>query len=351
MMHRAQRGDAVRVEVRVAEVPAQHRLPGPASARSSAVRDQHGALALAQVVAGRLAGLRPGRRTRRARRRAAGTPRRAAARTPSTPRAAPGSAPASAPPSCSGPLDRVLRRLVARSRAMARAAEPPPRACSSRSRYCPAISSVRIRSKTGWPRSSASAGSPLPANSSSAQDRHRSPSRIAAPVPNASGDADASRCRGAAPRTGGARRAARGGCRCASITSSWIRAHACSSSSAAAAAHGRVAVGAARAAPAPVAERRPQPLAAGEQVGQGGDQRGELVADAVELRALPRQERVEAALSTRPRRSSTSRPRASRAGTCVLPHRAVGARSCPARRSLGAGAHRRGRPAARVHGV
>ena len=40
----------------------------------------------------------------------------------------------------------VYLAALYRTTRIARSAEPPPRACSSRSRYCPAMSSVRIRS-------------------------------------------------------------------------------------------------------------------------------------------------------------------------------------------------------------
>ena len=82
----AQLLDRARVAARC---PARRRAAPPSSAatRVERQRDQHGPLALDQVVAGGLAGRPPGRRTRRAGRRAAGTPRRAAARTRSAPRA------------------------------------------------------------------------------------------------------------------------------------------------------------------------------------------------------------------------------------------------------------------------
>ena len=76
------------------------------------------------------------------------------------------------------------------------------------------------------------------------------------------------------------------------MTSSWISAAAWNSSSAAAAVT-MPAVVTAGAAPAPVAEGRPQPLAAAEQVADGVHQRGELVGDAVEDVGLPGEEVVE----------------------------------------------------------
>ena len=65
---------------------------------------------------------------------------------------------------------------------------PSPAAWPSRSRYCPAIISVRIRSSAAWPRRSAPAGSPLAWYIPSVQDSRRSPIKMAAPVPNDSGE-------------------------------------------------------------------------------------------------------------------------------------------------------------------
>ena len=83
------------------------------------------------------------------------------------------------------------------------------------------------------------------------------------------------------------------------MTSSWISAHACSSSSDAAARTTAVTVRAARAAPAPVAERRPQPLAAGQQGAGRLDHRGQLGADAPEPDGLLGDERVQRVLHAR----------------------------------------------------
>jgi hypothetical protein len=58
----------------------------------------------------------------------------------------------------------------------------------------------------------------------------------------------------------------------------------------------RLVVLAAGTAVAPVAERRPQPLAAGDEVGQRVGERAELLADGVELRQLTGQEPVEGLL-------------------------------------------------------
>ncbi len=239
-------------------------------------RDEHGALALAQVVAGRLARLRGVAEDARGRRRAAGTPRRAAARTREYAasrlgagagqrgrRGAAGARPCTWR-SCSGP---PAGARVAPSRRW-------PRACSSRSRYCPAMSSVRISSKTGS--AARAAARPEPAGRAAAR-RPRTGTgrraRIARAAPNALAGRRASRRRGAAPRTAGARRAARGGCR---SRPSRRRGSARTPAAAPARSPPRtvgLAVGAAGAAPAPVAERRPQPLAAGEQVGDGLDER------------------------------------------------------------------------------
>ena len=67
----------------------------------------------------------------------------------------PGSAPASAAPSSSG-RSTVYFALLNRATRSARCTEPPPRACSSRSRYCPPISSDRIAANIWSPRASAS---------------------------------------------------------------------------------------------------------------------------------------------------------------------------------------------------
>ena len=136
-------------------------------------------------------------------------------------------------------------------------------------------------------------------SSSSAHDRHRSPSRIAAPTPKPSDEPSHS-----LPRCSVAKR------RCAagmprrvsqpSMTSSWMSAQACSSSSAVAARDGLLAVGAAGAAPAPVGEGRAQPLAAAQQVGERLGQGREVGADVVEDRHLHREEVVEPLLHADP---------------------------------------------------
>ena len=76
-------------------------------------RDQHGPLALDQVVAGGLAGRSRGRRRRRAGRRAAGRPRPAGARTPTARRACRGVGAGERGADVQRPLDGVLGGLVA----------------------------------------------------------------------------------------------------------------------------------------------------------------------------------------------------------------------------------------------
>jgi len=93
---------------------------------------------------------------------------------------------------------------------------------------------VRISSNSGRARCSRSTSSPLPKNISSVQTRQRSPSRIAAPVPNES----PSPRQPAEPCSEPNRRCAAGCPRrvsLRSITSSWMIAQAWNSSSAAAA--------------------------------------------------------------------------------------------------------------------
>ena len=161
--------------------------PAPASARSTAVGDQDRPLALAQVVAGGLAGLRPGRRTRPGRRRAAGTPRPAAARSAvydAMRRRR--RAPARAPPRCSGRSIGVLRRLVANH-----PHRPLHRATAARLleqvEVLPGhqLGAHHVVDRLGPHQRRRRAGRRT-CSSSSAHDRHRSPSRIAAPTPKAS---------------------------------------------------------------------------------------------------------------------------------------------------------------------
>ena len=84
------------------------------------------------------------------------------------------------------------------------------------------------------------------------------------------------------------------------MTSSWMSAHAWRSSSEVAAATAASGVGTAGAAPAPVAERRAQALAAAQQVGEGVREGGEIGADVVEDRHLDGEEVVEPLLDADP---------------------------------------------------
>ena len=159
------------------------------------------------------------------------------------------------------------------------------------SRNWPMLSSTR----SSFHRSHASGGAPR--ISRSAYTKARSPTRIATPSPNRRAS-PAQPCRSwSAANTvcvvGEPRRLA-----ASSITSSWNSANACISSNAAPASTTASAVGvAARADAAPVAERRPQPLAAGED--QALDlvhRRGEVLVERRPPLPLRRQQLVEARL-------------------------------------------------------
>ena len=141
------------VQPRVAQRRRPARPGRPSSERRERRRHQIGPLALAQVVAGRLAGLRRVAEDARARRRAAGTPRPAAGRTPSRPPDSSGRAPASAAPSSSGRSTVYFADLY-RATLPARSSDVSPVAWVSTSRYCPTVTSVRISSKTGRARAS-----------------------------------------------------------------------------------------------------------------------------------------------------------------------------------------------------
>ena len=225
--------------------------------------DQHGALALAQVVAGRLAGLvrvaedaedvvaqLERLAERQAVRREPGQ-QLGAARRPAPPRAAAGARPCTSP-SCSGPP------------AGARSTSPAAGcACSRTSRYWPPISSVRIVSNGlapgGERRRAAARSSRAARRSTPGRGRRpgsRRPRRTAplSPVqPSSSCSAATCRCMDGRPRRVSLR----------SITSSCSSAAAWKHSSPARGGHDLGAVRAAGAAPAPVAEGRSQPLAAG----------------------------------------------------------------------------------------
>ncbi len=108
----AQRVDAGRVQVRVAEQAARPAPPGPGVAALQSRGDQHRALALAQVVAGRLAGLR---RVAEDAEHVVAQLERLAERQPvarSSAASSAAAAPASAPAEVQRLLDRVLRALV-----------------------------------------------------------------------------------------------------------------------------------------------------------------------------------------------------------------------------------------------
>src|SRR5215472_3255929 len=112
---------------------------------------------------------------------------------PAVPPAAAGSASAlaRAAPRCSGRSIVYLVVLNSTTRS-APATDSSPVACPSRSRYCPANTSVRIRSSTGRPRRSASSGRPLAWNISSVQqmsqeDGHAHAEHPGGAVPTAGG--------------------------------------------------------------------------------------------------------------------------------------------------------------------
>ena len=161
--------------------------------------------------------------------------------------------------------------MTCRARSTDVVACAPARACRGTARPSARCASGRRRPR---PRSSASAGS------ADAGVHLVAPGQAQVADQDRAGHAEAprrrraSRCRGAARRTGGARRACPRRVSLPSMTSSWISAAAWNSSSEAAAVTIRRVVGAAGPAPAPVAERRPQPLAAAEQVAERVHQRG-----------------------------------------------------------------------------
>ncbi len=132
-------------------------------------------------------------------------------------------------------------------------------------------------------------------SSSSAHDRQRSPSRIAAPTPNALGRAEplvaAVQRREAPVRRGHA------ATRVAAVHDVVVDERAgLQQLERGRRGHRLLAVGAAGAAPAPVGERRAQALAAAQEVGERLGERREVGADVVEDRHLLREEVVEALL-------------------------------------------------------
>ena len=198
---------------------------------------------------------------------------------------------ASTAPRCSGRSIVYLADLYLTTRS-ALATVPSPAAWPSRSRYWPEITSTRIASSTCCPRASAAGGSPLAWNSWSAQVSRRSPTRIAVPLPKRLG-----RPAPAARRVPGReppvhRRLAAAGVAGVHDVVVHERARVQQLE------RGRggenlLAVGAARAAPAPVAERGAQPLPAGEQPGHRVQPRQQIRADLAEHGALAAQEAVQ----------------------------------------------------------
>ena len=220
LQHRAQRVDAAGVEVRVAEQLCRTAPPRPATAASRASATSTRALALAQVVAGRLAGL--GRVAEHAEHVVAQLERLAErqAVAPSRP-----------------PAGRRRRAGERAHRAAAGARRCTWRSCSgspvrARSTRCcragpaagrlehvevlPAhqLGAHQVEDRPGRGRASAGSG-PRSRSSSSHQARQRSPARIAAAVAEPVRRRRPSRC----SRCSAASRAvrgghARGGCRC-----------------------------------------------------------------------------------------------------------------------------------------
>ena len=167
---------------------------------------------------------------------------------------------------------------------MADSIESAPLDSATMSRYCPPSTSVRMSDQTRWTRRRASSGRSAVATMSSAQTRDRSPSRIAAEVPNCSGEPRQPRLRCSSAKcmctVGMPRRVPE-----SSMTSSCTRAQACSSSrpanSRSTSSTDTVGTGiVGDRAPAPVGERGAQPLAAAQhEVLQRGDQAVVVVAD------------------------------------------------------------------------
>ena len=156
---------------------------------------------------------------------------------------------------------------------------PFPAAWPSRSRYCPAITSVRIRSSTAWPRRSASAGRPLAWYISSVHDSRRSPMRMASTC-RTTPVIPASAARRGGRRTGGAARPPAG---VAAVHDVVVHQRAgVQQLQRGGRGQDLRAVWPARPAPAPVAERGPQPFPGREQLLQRR-QRGQ------QLRARPEQ--------------------------------------------------------------
>ncbi|CAM5488329.1 hypothetical protein SHIRM173S_07307 [Streptomyces hirsutus] len=140
------------------------------------------------------------------------------------------SAPARDAPSASG-RSTVYRALLSVAMPTASSTPDDPAACAWMSRYCPATISPRIARHSRYSCGPYGEPSAVPVSRSSAQTRARSPASTAADVANASGGPviraarcmrARSTCTAGAPRRSGE----------PSMTSSWMRAHACTSSSA-----------------------------------------------------------------------------------------------------------------------
>ena len=185
-----------------------------------------------------------------------------------------GAAPASATPRCSG-RSTVYAAVLSRATPSARSADSSPSACASTSRYWPANISARIACHGSRAAARSSGARAAHSNMSSAHASARSPSRIAAAVPNRSGSPCQAPARCASVNrtctVGRPRRSSE-----ASMMSSCTSAHVWISSSALTACSTACARGPVRLAtggpPAPPGERGPHPLAAAQrEVGQGVD--------------------------------------------------------------------------------
>ena len=331
--------------------------------------DEHGALALDQVVAGRLAG----------RRRVAEDPEqvvaqleRLAQRQPERRPAAPAALACRRPAwrRCAAAARWSTSRTCSAARSSRRRRRRRPRACTETSRNWPVITSVRHRSKTSSAGTTRSSGSPQRRSSSSDQLSSRSPSRIAADgavllrvaAPAAPAGARRSnaavRGRPAAPGVGGVH-----------VVVVHQRAGV-QQLERRAGPHERVLV---RRRPArdrveaPVAEGRAEPLAAGDrrpglgqQPGGVGAERGEplglLVEEVVERRLDPLAERRPGPTRVRcwsrgePRRRSGSRRAGHRRGRCPIARPgSVALAACPISDHRPADARRRALVLVRVH--
>jgi hypothetical protein len=147
---------------------------------------QHGALAVSEIVARRLPRQRRVAERTQQVHRGAGTRPPADRRRPRTTRVVP-RLPRPGPRRTPEGPEVVLAAVFASATRQASSTRNAPTACVTKSKYWPRMISSRIASNTEPPRCKDSIGSPLSRRSSSAQTRQRSPARIAAAIPNSSG--------------------------------------------------------------------------------------------------------------------------------------------------------------------